>query len=1514
MKKTLLLLLSLCTLYLSAQRVDYTDSWDKQGFNLKSQSDIEIKVNYSITEFFLNDIEIRGEQMKYVTLPGHFLPNDEGAPNLPGSGRFIAIPEGATPILRITGIRTETLKDISVAPAPRIPKTTDRGPLHYEKNDKIYSTDAFYPAEPVKLSEKMEIRGIDVAMLGITPFQYNPVTRELKIIRDLKIEVDFEGGQGVYGEERLRSKWWDPIIEDAVLNSASITEVDYTARFYNNNRDEGYEYLIIIPDNPVFQPWADTIKKFRVQQGITTKIVTTGELGGNSTAAIESYVNEAYNNWDPAPSAVLLLGDYASGDDGIMSPIWDSYCASDHIYADIDGDDIEDVVFARITAQNSDQLETMIMKFINHETNPPTDPNFYNHPITALGWQTERWFQLCSETVGGYFKEIHGKDPVRINAVYGGNPSVDPWSTAPNTATVLNVFGPNGLGYIPEDPSDLGGWTGGTSYDVTAAINNGAFILQHRDHGYEYGWGEPDYNNDDIDDLTNTDLCFVFSINCLTGKYNMTGECFTEKFHRHTYNGQPSGALGLIAASEVSYSFVNDTYVWGLFDNMFTDFLPEYGTTPESRGMLPAFGNTAGKYFLMQSNWPYNTGNKEVTYNLFHHHGDAFLQLYSEVPQYLTVDHNEVVLAGLDYFSVMADEGATIALSVDGELIGVAEGTGSYQDVLIDPQLPPSVVDVVVTKENYFRYHEQVDVIPPNGAYIVNNAYEINDESGNNNGQLDYAETVTMSLTLKNIGNEDATNVTATITSEDEFVTIDVPTVAFGDIASNQAVTVNEAFTFTAAGNIPNGHTILFDIVSTDGDSTWTSKAQVQAHAPILEFVEFMVDDAAGNNNGRIDPEETADIIVSLKNAGSSDAYDVLGALESVSPFLSVDVAEVTYGEIGENMTLQQTFTVTAAVITPPGHLADLNLGFTGMHGIEGSGSFTVPVGQFPVLILDLDNNANSGPAIMDALLDWGVGAEYKTTFEPDISDYEIIFVCLGTYNQNHILTYNEGVMLKNYLMDGGNLYMEGADTWYYDQQTNATPVHPLFSINGLSDGSTDLYLIKGQDGTLTDGMNYIFTGDNNYIDHIDAYSPAYAIFKNNSPLYTCAVAYDADIYKTIGTSFEFGGLNDNTLNSKKSLMLKYLQFFGLDPLTEKPGTPSGEGNICGSGHSADYSTTAIEGADYYIWQIDPPEAGTVNGYTEEVSINWSAEFTGEAMLSVCGMNAAGLGPLSDTLLVSVHELPNAICELSTDQICEGDTAMLYMTLSGQSPWTMLINVGGGTFEFDITKPNMDPWKLNPDETIDLYIESIIDGNGCVQTEGFEVMTLNVMPLPDKPSVPQGEAEIDTYVGTSFDYEAENLPEADSYIWELTPPEAGSIISGETEAICTVEWIDGYLGQAELKVKGVNECGEGEFSQSLMVDIANSFGIDDNEGIADTRIYPNPNNGKFHLEIPAAEKGKYRIYVLSSYGVNVYEEKEVELNESSSLEMDLSHLPKGVYFVFIGNDKFSTGKKFVINR
>ncbi|MBI5404309.1 MAG: T9SS type A sorting domain-containing protein [Ignavibacteriae bacterium] len=707
----------------SQQVYDYNNNWGINGFSINNQNSSGVELNFSVNKLFIEDVNVDGINMKAAKISGIFLPNEAGMPDLAGTGRYLAVPEGATVTYRIVSYKTEVIKDIDIAPAPELPLDNDPNPLKYTKNQSVYSRNAYYPESPVRISETGKIRGLDVVILGITPFQYNPVTRELIVYTDLKVQVDFIGGNGKFGDDSYRNRWWEPILADNILNYSSLPVINFDTRYKDIMTENGYEYVIIVPNNPEFSAWADTIKNFRNAQGIKTGVYKLSEIGGNTVSIIKNWVTNAYNTWTIKPAAICLLADYgtdASGASTIISQLqthpggYPAF-ASDNYYADINGDDMPEIVFSRIIANDNTQLQTLITKELNYERNPPTDPNYYNHPITALGWQTERWFQLCSELVGGYFKKIKNKNPVRINKIYSGTPGTV-WSTATNTATVVNYFGTVGLGYIPMTPDSVGGFDGGTATMVVNAINAKAFILQHRDHGMYTGWGEPGFTTSYIPQLTNTEMPFVFSINCETGAYHNPSGCpangsFVEVFYRYKYNNQNSGTLGMVCPSETSYSFVNDAYTWGMYDNMWPDFMPAYGSTPTPRGEKPAFGMSAGKYFLQQSSWPYNTSNKQVTYRLFHMHGDAFFTLYSEVPQPLAVTHNSTIPANATSFNVVAPSGSFIALSINGNILGTATATGSRQSIPISGTLTTGqIMKVVVTKQNYYRYESNVNV------------------------------------------------------------------------------------------------------------------------------------------------------------------------------------------------------------------------------------------------------------------------------------------------------------------------------------------------------------------------------------------------------------------------------------------------------------------------------------------------------------------------------------------------------------------------------------------------------------------------------------------------------------------------------------------------------------------------------------------------------------------------------------------------------------------------------------
>ena len=925
----------------SAEVLSFKDNWGEAGFNLVSQSNSGVEVVFSVTEMALNDLEIDGQVMQLVQIPGIYLPNDPGAPNLPGTGRYIAIPQGASVRVEILDSRSEVYSNLDVAPAPPIPLETDDSPPIYQKNPDIYSKNSYYPQSPVNLSEVQNMRGVDCVILGISPFQYNPITRDLLVYKDIRVRVEFIGGNGHFGEDRLRSRYWEPILRQHLINYESLPEVDLN-RLPQMDEDN-CEYVIIVPDDPVFMAWADSIKQWRNQQGIITGITPLSEIGGNDATLISNYLINAYYTWDVPPVAVLLLSDYQySGDEyGITSPVWNGYCVSDNIYADMNADGLPDLAIARITAQDEVHLETMIHKFLDYERNPPTDPGFYDHPIMAGGWQDERWFILCTEVIQGYFETQHGKSPVREYAIYSGNPGSQ-WSTNQNTWMIVNYFGPGGLGYIPSTPDYLIDW-GGNASRINNDINSGAFILQHRDHGSELGWGEPDYNVSHLYSLNNTMLPFVFSTNCLTGKYNWSGQCFTEAFHRIEH-----GALGLIAASEVSYSFVNDTYQWGVYDSMWPDFDPGYGMDlTGSNTLRPCFGNASGKYYLQTSGWPSNPNNKVHTYHLFHHHGDAFITLYSEVPQELTVTHAPVLFPDMTGFAVTADSGAVIALTVNGEIIGVAEATGSSVNVPIEPQQPGSTMLVTVTLQNYYRYTEEVDIITQEENYVIFSELGLNDATGNNNQLLDLGEDVLLTIAVQNFGTQTASNIAVTISTEDEYATILDSTEVYASIPSGGRAVVYDGFEISALSNIPDLHIIDFTMNATNGDSTWVSFFNITAHAPIVAYQDHAISDPTGNNNGHLDPGETADFDVSISNEGSGDVSDLTFTLDCTEPLITINNNSTTLGELSSGANAIISFEeITADEDIMQGDTVLFVLNVSAANGYEASAEFSVIVGD----------------------------------------------------------------------------------------------------------------------------------------------------------------------------------------------------------------------------------------------------------------------------------------------------------------------------------------------------------------------------------------------------------------------------------------------------------------------------------------------------------------------------------------------------------------------------------------
>jgi hypothetical protein len=323
-------------------------------------------------------------------------------------------------------------------------------------------------------------------------------------------------------------------------------------------------------------------------------------------------------------------------------------------------------------------------------------------------------------------------------------------------------------------------------------------------------------------------------------------------------------------------------------------------------------------------------GLRDYTYHLFHHHGDAFITLYSEIPENLSVSHAPVLTAGVATFTVAANDSSVIALTVNGEIIGVTEGTGSPVAITIPPQTSGDTMKVTITKANYYRYEADVLIIASTYPYVILSTDIIDDVAGgNSDGLVNPGETIDYGVWAKNIGTGTAQDVYGILTVSNAFVTLNIDSSWYGNIAEDESTLSVPHYNFTVDDSCLNGYEIPFTLYFHDiNDSIFTSYRTMMVYAPILTFEGVnVVND--NNSNGILDPGETADIVVTLRNEGGAAAENVTSLLTTASADITINDATGTFGTIIPGDTANNAtdpYNVTASSSAPYGTEVDCSI------------------------------------------------------------------------------------------------------------------------------------------------------------------------------------------------------------------------------------------------------------------------------------------------------------------------------------------------------------------------------------------------------------------------------------------------------------------------------------------------------------------------------------------------------------------------------------------------------------
>ena len=888
-----------------------------QTFTITTSNPNHLNIHFELIDFSIDTVRCNGELMHTIATKGIVCPNEYGLPDLPTFNRFIAIPQGAKATVEVGARGIEHMTGINIAPSigSQCEHDTDR---HYQKDTRCYSTNAFYPATSFVVAEPQQLRGVDVIHLGISPFQFNPVTRELAVQREMDIEIRFEGGNGHFGDDRLRSPYWDPILRNTILNYDSLAPIDYDDRRqeWAKNRAIGCEYLILTPDNEAFITAAQELADYRTRQGILTDVMSLSETGAYNPDMLKLWIRDIYFNWDIPPAAVCIIG--GNGDDITQfvpavpthSPK-DGTINSDNPYADINDDELPDICFSRLAARNASELPIYIGKQIEYEyTNPCMSPYYYEHPVTASAWQSERWFQITTATVYGYLSQ-HGKTPTLLSELYSGSLS-DQWSTATGTDAVVSYFGPNGLGYIPTNPHELGSWTGAAAQDVIQAFNQGAYIVHHRDHGWDNRWYQPEIYTYHFDAINNPGLMpFLFSVNCRTGAFNGGGSCFIEELMRMTRDGQNAGIVGSIAPAGQTYSFANDIFAWGIWDLLDPEFLPDHGPNDSHDDeWMPAFANVSGKYYLDEQVFPGTDGSmRALTYNVYHAYCDAFLRLFTDVPQPIQASFDESVTC-FSPFHITAPEGVQIAISANYggkvHLLATATGTGEEQTLYVMDYAPADSAQLTLTGKNYLRQEVTLPLHPFDGPIVIADSVFFQ----NGTHQLHYGESTSMGLKVRNVGLATNEAGMATLANTSGQMQITVAQTSIPTLLPNESLLIEDAFQFTLPDNLPDGSRVPFTVTTEFNGGSLEREFKVNVVAPNIAAELVAINDQAGNGNGHLDAGEFASLTFRLTNTGHYEAENASIALANHEGYVRIITPETTIENLAVGATADLTFDI----------------------------------------------------------------------------------------------------------------------------------------------------------------------------------------------------------------------------------------------------------------------------------------------------------------------------------------------------------------------------------------------------------------------------------------------------------------------------------------------------------------------------------------------------------------------------------------------------------------------------